>query len=228
MELNYLRGLLEKNNKNIFLAQYNHFGMDVCHIIVPGISEIYPVSDLWYENRSTAIPIREQLLKMKSQDKKNIKKLHEMMMNIGFPREQPVKDILGIVDEKKIEWSNLLAGEIYGLLAIAAGDGENAEMWLKWCSETNLLNPGRRSFYYCLYSIIKLIPEQGDKVEKHQKEILSRFFSSQTLQGCLSILNNSVKYISEILPDHNCTDFSDHQKIMMAYDKCQTAKKRTW
>ena len=221
MELNYLKGLLEKDNKNIFLAQYNHFGMEVCHIIVPGISEIYPVSDLWYENRSTAVPIREQLLKVKNLDKKNLKKLHEMMMDIAFPREQPVKDILGIEDENKPDWSNLLAGEIYGLLALAAGDGENAAMWLEWCSKTHLLNPDRCSFYYCLYSMIQLIPEKGDTVENNQKEILSRFFSNQTMQACRSILNNPAKYISGILPDHNCTDFSDHQKIMMAYDKCQ-------
>ncbi len=228
MELHYLRGLLEKNNKKIFLAKHNHFGMHVCHIIVPGISEIYPVSDLWYENRSTAVPIREQLLKMETLDEKNIKKLHEMIMDIGFPREQSLKDILGIEDEKTTDWSNLLAGEIYGLLALAAGDGENAAMWLEWCSETNLLKPGRRSFYYCLYSMSQLTPKQGDTVEKHQKEIISRFFSTQTIQACLSILNDPAKYISGLLPDHNCTNFSDHQEIMRAYDKCQTAKKRIW
>ncbi len=59
-----LRDLIIHCGYQIYTADYNHCGMPACRIVVPGMSEVYPVDDLLWNNKNSGSTIRSQLLRI--------------------------------------------------------------------------------------------------------------------------------------------------------------------
>ena len=55
---------LQSDEHDIYIADFTHLGVYACRILVPGLSEIYPIDDLEFENNSVANPIREAILNL--------------------------------------------------------------------------------------------------------------------------------------------------------------------
>ena len=54
---------------DIYIADFEHLGVYACRVLVPGMSEIYPVDDLDFENNSIANDMREAILNLTELDK---------------------------------------------------------------------------------------------------------------------------------------------------------------
>jgi ribosomal protein S12 methylthiotransferase accessory factor len=61
-EFNYLTGILKKMGKEMYLREYSYLGFYSCQMIVPGVSEVYPIEDLIYNNRNIGKSIRTMVL----------------------------------------------------------------------------------------------------------------------------------------------------------------------
>lgn len=61
-EYRYLTDILDDMGKEMFLREYNYLGFYSCQMIVPGLSEVYPVEDLIYNNRNSGKWIRDMVL----------------------------------------------------------------------------------------------------------------------------------------------------------------------
>jgi ribosomal protein S12 methylthiotransferase accessory factor len=53
---------IHKDGFDIYVADFTHLGVYGCRILVPGMSEIYPIDDLDFENNSIANDFREAVL----------------------------------------------------------------------------------------------------------------------------------------------------------------------
>ena len=58
--------------KDIYLREYSYLGFYSCQIVVPGVSEVYPIEDLVYNNRNSGKPIRNMVLNFKEYDAEEI------------------------------------------------------------------------------------------------------------------------------------------------------------
>ncbi|XNM56059.1 YcaO-like family protein [Escherichia coli] len=56
-----LMAIFKKEDKEVYIADYEHLGVDACRIIVPGMSDIYPAGDLWLANNSMGSHSRETI-----------------------------------------------------------------------------------------------------------------------------------------------------------------------
>ena len=61
-EYSYLTDILDNMGKEIFLREYNYLGFYSCQMIVPGVSEVYPIEDLIYNNRNSGKWVRNMVL----------------------------------------------------------------------------------------------------------------------------------------------------------------------
>lgn len=68
----YLFNILHTMKKDIYLREYNHLGFYSCQIIVPSISEIYPVDDLIYNNKNNGKHHRDMIINFKQYDPQEI------------------------------------------------------------------------------------------------------------------------------------------------------------
>ena len=61
-EYSYLNSIVTLMDKEIYLREYDYLGFYSCQMIVPGLSEVYPIEDLIYNNKNQGKLIRQQVL----------------------------------------------------------------------------------------------------------------------------------------------------------------------
>lgn len=61
-EYNFLTAILTRMGKEMYLREYSYLGFYSCQMIVPGVSEVYPIEDLIYNNRNSGKWIRNMVL----------------------------------------------------------------------------------------------------------------------------------------------------------------------
>ena len=64
-EYRFLFDITKSMNKDIYLREYDYLGFYSCQIIIPSISEIYPIDDLIYNNANRGKEIRQYILNFK-------------------------------------------------------------------------------------------------------------------------------------------------------------------
>ena len=67
-EFTYLCNIVASLGKDIYLREYTYLGFYSCHMLVPSLSEIYPIEDLIYHNKNEGKWIRSMVLNFKTHD----------------------------------------------------------------------------------------------------------------------------------------------------------------
>jgi len=68
----YLSAIIKNLKQDIYIREYDHLGFYSCQIIVPTISEIYPVDDLIYNNKNNGKHHRDMIINFKEYDPQEI------------------------------------------------------------------------------------------------------------------------------------------------------------
>ncbi len=155
-EFAHLCSLLHDDGFDIYIQDYDHLGIDACRIIVPGFSEIYPVTDLVWDNNNAAIHLRERLLDIAKLPLETLEELKCDFEFENFDAQQPVATLLGIAAEKGSDWESLRVGELALLLALASGDHDTAADHLTWIIDYGQLDDDKLLTYRCLLDRLKL------------------------------------------------------------------------
>lgn len=107
----------------IYMAEYDHLGMPVCRILVPGMSEVRPVDRLVWDNDNAVIPIRPLLLAAPQLDRDELLDLLDELDQPVYANDKRLSELLGLVPDKSVTDSFYLA-ELKLLLALAAHELE--------------------------------------------------------------------------------------------------------
>ncbi len=68
----FLMQILEKMGKESYLREYDYLGFYSCQMIVPSVSEVYPIEDLVYNNKNVGKFIRDMVLNFRDYDPQDI------------------------------------------------------------------------------------------------------------------------------------------------------------
>ena len=71
-EYDYLADILTSMGKKMYLREYSYLGFYSCQMLVPGVSEVYPLEDLVYNNRNSGKRIRQMVLHFEAYDCEDI------------------------------------------------------------------------------------------------------------------------------------------------------------
>ncbi|MBU3917930.1 YcaO-like family protein [bacterium] len=71
-EYAFLTDILKDSSKEMYLREYDYLGFYSCQMIVPGISEVYPIEDLIYNNKNSGKSIRNIVLRFEEYDPEDI------------------------------------------------------------------------------------------------------------------------------------------------------------
>ncbi|MCK5663726.1 MAG: YcaO-like family protein, partial [Thiotrichaceae bacterium] len=134
-EFEFLLTMLDEENKDVYIADYEHLGVYACRIIVPGVSEIYPVEELSWQNNNEGIGIRERILSLGSLDSDQAKELLQELEQSDYSDHSDVCGLIGVAPDPQSVWESLRMGELKGMLALHSGDFNQALDWAEWCLE---------------------------------------------------------------------------------------------
>ncbi|MDA3978981.1 30S ribosomal protein S12 methylthiotransferase accessory factor YcaO [Gallibacterium sp. AGMB14963] len=222
-----LMALFQREEKEVYIMDYQHLGVYACRIIVPGMSDIYPADDLIYANNNMGMDWREILLDLPNfhHDAETYQELLEELDDQGIDDATRVREFIGIVAPKNTSWQTLRIGELKSMLYLALGDLENALEWATWTYQMNssIFNPEQANYYRTLISSLELFLDENRDPEQY-RAVFERMYGKKAVEFAWNSINGGNPFFLLPASDETLANFTEHQKLLQAYQKLQRAK----
>lgn len=200
-------------DKEVYVADFQHLGVYACRILVPSMSEIYPINELQWENNSVGNQVRPALLKLQDLSKAQSKQLLKTLLALDLPDELAITTLIGLAAEPDSLWKSLRMGELKTLAALACGDLDEALEGCAWIIQFGQLSAQRLRMYRCIASLIQL-----DDVEPFSRHV-TLLFGAETVAQAQSLLHRKQQYLGLNNLGENMHGSRVHEQLLIAYDK---------
>ena len=195
-ENEYLLSILEDMDRELYIREYDYLGFYSCQIIVPGVSEVYPLEDLIYNNKNTGKLIRDMILNMQDYDPSDILDVIESLDD-----SLHVDKYIGVIFAKSFTMAELKAQ-----LHLMLGNTEDALEIFEY-TENKLAQ--------ILAELITM--ENEGYIYGDYKEALENVFGKEELQKALHVRDKKEMFIDTTLHD-------EYKKMLKLYDKLELKK----
>ncbi len=222
-EFEFLSTMLVTENKDIYIADYEHLGVYGCRILVPGISEIYPVEELSWQNNNEGISLRERILSLGSLNAEQAKELLQELEESDFSDHSDICGLIGIAPDPHSVWESLRVGELKAMLALHIRDYEQALDWTQWCLDMEQLSPLREKLYRALEVMLE-IQLDDDKTREMYLDGLTSLYGQETIEQCIALIDGQNHYDGLFDAGMSLEGLQRHQSLLAAYEKLQKAK----
>ncbi len=221
-ELLRLQHLITTFGFQMYRAEYLHCGMYSCRILVPGMSEIYPVDDMVWNNKGSGAEIRPYLLRLAEMNQRELARLLALLDSLGLSDEQLISHTTGVLFDEQTPWATLRIGELKAMIFLAMGRKEEALGWCTWCIDYGAL-PKTRVRLYRLLLLLLDFHRVGTKPDDYQ-ESLSLFYQENELHEATSIVNGTSRFSGLNFASSWPKISSEHKKMLQIYDKIHSIK----
>ncbi|MCW8955548.1 MAG: 30S ribosomal protein S12 methylthiotransferase accessory factor YcaO [Gammaproteobacteria bacterium] len=226
-EYEYLTGIIHDMGFDIYIADYTHLDVYSCRILVPGMSDIYPVDDLVWSNNNEGALFREDILLLKHLDKAQWKMLLQRLEQGGFNDFQRVAEFIGVAPDPRTHWASLRMGELKAMLCLAINDHEQAMEWVDWALSMGQLEDDRIRHYRCLKALLDIrLDNQRSYLDYEQS--LSIMYGEHTVALGIDLVEGRKVFHGIHSPGLSLDGFNTHNKLLQGYAKLQRAKKANW
>jgi ribosomal protein S12 methylthiotransferase accessory factor len=195
-EYDFLCDIVKSMGKEIYLREYTFLDFYSCQMLVPSISEVYPIEDMVYQNRNSGKFIRNHVLDFARVD-------HEELLDAILPLEDSLnmEKYLGVIFEKNFQMCDLKA-QVHLLL-------ENYE------EAGALLSFSENPIRTLLCEIIHMREQNLLWVE--YEHALWNIFGKENVERACDILNGKAYLIDIALHPH-------YINMLNMYDKLEVKK----
>jgi ribosomal protein S12 methylthiotransferase accessory factor len=209
----WLCDCIKAEGHDIYVADFAEQGAYSCRILVPGMSEIYPVEDLAWENNSIGNRIRPALVKLPDLSDDESRALLDDLQTMNLNDERPLWEILGLAVPLDTVWKELRIGELKTLLALAIGDEEATREGCDWVRNFQEMNPTRHLVYRCVENLLNL----GDAADYLRS--LTLLYGAETVRQAQALLDRSERFFGLDTLGADMQGSAMHQTLLKAYDK---------
>ena len=209
----WLCNCIKEEGHEIYVADFTEQGAYSCRILVPGMSEIYPVEDLEWENNSVGNRLRPELVRLHALDQDECAALLADLQTSNLNDERPLWEILGLAIPLGTVWKELRVGELKTLLALSIGDEEATREGCDWLRQFAHIAPARRLVYRCIESLMDL-----DGVDDYRRS-LTLLYGADTLRQAEALLDRSERFFGLMTLGADMEGSPMHQTLLAAYDK---------
>ena len=204
-EFQWLVDLIHKEGNDIFIADYEELGVYACRVIVPGISEIYPVDDLIWENNNIGIDLRKAILNP-NKSPQDYETLIQQIEALNLDDQHPVAVLIGLPADKDSIFSDLRIAELMTLLALKINDRERVQEGCEWLLHFRQINPERLKIYQCINTLLQM-----NSMTKYGIA-LQKLYGTNVINKALSLIDGEDVFPLE-------SDWKMHDLLIEAYQK---------
>ncbi|GKX59168.1 30S ribosomal protein S12 methylthiotransferase accessory factor YcaO [Leminorella grimontii] len=228
-EFKAMMDIFHRENVEVYIADYNHLGVDACRILAPGMSDIYPAEDLFLANNNMAVHLRETLLSLPSSQwtPQEYLALIATLDDEGLDDAVRVRELLGMASGSGNGWSSLRIGELKAMLALAGGDLEQALSWVEWAQDFNasLFTPEQSSYYRCLSTLLLMLLDEEERDPEQYNPAFIRMYGEETVKAVWDVIKGKQRFYGLFDVDQNLSQLPAHVALLEAYNKLQQAKR---
>jgi ribosomal protein S12 methylthiotransferase accessory factor len=209
----WLAGRIHADGHDIYIADFDHLGVYACRILVPGMSEIYPVDDLEWENNSNGGALRPAILNLAGLDDDQCGQLLDMLNEMNLADERPVAALIGLAPDAGSLWADLRVGELKTMLALAVGDTDAVREGCEWIRQFEQLDAGRRRVYRCIATLLEM--DDPDACEA----ALVALYGEDTLDMATDLIDGELRFFGAPSPGLGLEGCELHQRLLGEYAK---------
>ena len=213
----WLAQRIHADGHDIYIADFDHLGVYACRILVPGMSEIYPVDDLEWENNSNGAVVRPAVLNLAELDDDQCGQLLDILNELNIADEKPVAALIGLAPDAGSPWADLRVGQLKAMLALAVGATGGIREGCEWVRQFEQLDAGRRRVYACIATLLDM--EDPNIYE----EALLSLFGEQTLDLATDLIDGVVRFFGLPSPGLDLAGCELHQRLLGEYAKVRAA-----
>jgi len=226
-EFAYLSNIIHEMGFDIYIADYQHLDVYACRIIIPGMSDIYPVDDLVWNNNNEGALFREEILSLRNLDKKTWQNLFERLEEGAYHDMQRVAEFIGVAPDRGSVWAGLRIGELKAMLCLAGSHLEEALNWVDWCLHMDQLTVCRLHIYNCLKVLLEIELDASRNNEDFTIG-LDKLYGPEYVSICRKILDGTEVFHGLHSPGLSLDGFEEHHKLLECYKKLHNAKEKNW
>ncbi len=210
---------IHASGHDIYVADFTHLGVYACRIFVPGMSEIYPVEELQWENNSVGNQVRPAMLRLQDLTEEESAELLDTFLSLELADELPVTTLIGLCADANTVWADLRVGEIKTLLGLAIGDQDAILDGCVWIEQFGELPEARARVYRCVEKIIKMLDTyELDDIAPYEVN-LSLLYGAETLKQAQQLVNGEVQFFGLDNLGADMQGSQMHQQLLAAYRK---------
>lgn len=195
-EFAYLSAIFASMGKDVYIRDYNYLDFYSCQMVVPGISEVYPIDDLVYNNRNRGKFYRDAILNFAEYDPESV--LDEIE---ALEDHLNVEKFIGVIFEE-----NFTIGELKAQLHLMLGNIEEAVSYLEFSTNTMSV------------LVVELIQmaELGLEFDDY-RQALYDLYSEERVEKAVAILSLEQFFVSTAL-------HADYRNMLVMYDRLEVKK----
>jgi ribosomal protein S12 methylthiotransferase accessory factor len=204
---------IHASGHDIYIADFTHLGVYACRIFVPGMSEIYPIEELQWENNTVGNLVRPGLLRLPELNADECRAMLDTFLELDLADELPITTLIGLCADPATTWVDLRVGEVKALLGLAIGDEEAILDGCAWISQFGQLDAKRAMVYRCIEAMLQL--EDTAPFETN----LALLYGSDALRQAHALISRQEQFFGL---DHLGADMQGsqiHQQLLAAYGK---------
>lgn len=225
-EFEYLCNTIHDMGFDIYISDYEHLDVYSCRIIVPGMSDIYPVDDLLWNNNNEGALFRKEILSLKNLNKACWLDIFNRLEQAGYNDFQRVAEFIGIAPDPATAWASLRIGELKAMLCLAMQDPQ-ALSWVDWCVQIDQLDQERTSEYCCIHALLQIKHDENRNFEDYSNS-LSLMYGNETVRNGIEIVEAREVFHGLHSPGLSLQGFDLHNKLLQGYNKLHKAKQANW
>ena len=195
-ELAFLTSILDNMNVQMYVREYDYLGFYSCQMIVPGVSEVYPIEDMSFNNKNNGKRIRDLVLNFQEYDSEDILEMVESLEDT-----LNVEKYIGVIFEH-----NFTMQEFKAQIHLLAGNTDEA---------LSLLEFGTNPMGHIVAELIRMGEAECEWEEYEQG--LFDVYGKVPIEKALAILEGE-----EFLID--VTLHGDYHNMLAMYDKLEKKK----
>ena len=218
---------IEKMGFEIYIADYTHLDVYACRILVPGMSEIYPLEDLLWENNNEGAYFRKYLLSLDTLDEEGLESVLENLEEAEVADETKVAAFMGVAADAGTGWASLQVGTLKCMIALALQDLDKAHEYNLWALHISDLNDEEKKIHHCLAALLEIALDE-EKVLSDYLAALTTLYSAELLEKAGDIFEVKEKFHGLHFPGLSLEGFEKHLLLLETYKKLHLSKEKFW
>ncbi|UCV06502.1 30S ribosomal protein S12 methylthiotransferase accessory factor YcaO [Dechloromonas denitrificans] len=208
---------IQADGHDIYVADFDHLGVYACRILVPGMSEVYPIDDLEWENNSNGAIVRPAILHLAELSDDECGDLLDTLNELNIADERPVAALIGLAPDAGSLWADLRVGELKTMLALAAGDMDAVREGCEWVGQFEQLDAARRRTYRCIETLLEL-----DDPDAYEAALVG-LYGDETLDQATDLIDGDQRFFGLQSPGLSLEGCELHQRLLKEYEKAHAA-----
>ena len=204
---------LHAEGHEIYIADFEHLGVYACRILVPGVSEIYPVEELEFENNSVGNLLRPALARLPELTDDECAGLLDLIDALELADDRLVTVLIGLAPDADSPWTDIRVGEVKLLLALALGDDDAILEGCTWIAQYGQRSEARLKVYRCIADLVRL----GDPGPF--EPALALMYGRETLEQAFALFNQDERFFGLTKLGDDFEGSAIHQRLLEAYRK---------